>query len=68
MSSHYHHPHDDDTRMVRVEAPHFTAALFIDPDDFVIDAAPILAWTIGKHRKYLTNYFRRKKWKATILP
>lgn len=59
---------DPTARLVRVEAPHFTAALLLAGDDFVIDAAPILHWTVGKHRKYLSQYFRRKKWTVTILP
>lgn len=53
--------------IVRVDAPHFCAG-FILKDGRVTEAAPILAWTVGRDPDYLRGYFKRKGWKATILP
>lgn len=52
--------------LVAVDAPHFYAGIVFE-NDIVIEAAPILKWTIGKHRDYLRKYFKSKKWKATIV-
>ena len=53
--------------LVRVVAPHFVAGLVLT-DDTCTDAAPIMRWAIGKHRAFLSEYFRRKGWKAAIIP
>lgn len=53
--------------LVRVEAPHFVAG-FVMRSDIVREAAPILAWTIGKPRDELRIYFKRKGWKVMIVP
>ncbi|CAH2606253.1 conserved protein of unknown function (plasmid) [Rhodovastum atsumiense] len=59
---------DSGNVLVRVDATHFCAGLIIDRlDQRAIIAAPILAWTIGRHRTELSNYFRRKGWRATIV-
>lgn len=50
---------------VRVEAPHFVAALRIE-DGRCIEAAPILRWAMGQTVDELRHYFRLKKWTATI--
>lgn len=52
--------------LVAVDAPHFYAGIVLT-DDIVIRAAPILRWTIGKRRDWLSAYFRQKGWRATIV-
>lgn len=47
----------------QVTAPHFCAGL-VTQNDWVVDAAPILWWTIGLHRGDLREYFQRKHWRA----
>ena len=54
-------------RLVRVTAPHFCAGLIVEGGRCVT-AAPILKWAIGKDADYLSRYFRRKGWRATIAP
>lgn len=56
-----------DETLVRVEAPHFCAALIIR-DDRCVHAAPILAWAVGLDSDALRQYFARKQWRATIVP
>lgn len=46
--------------------PHFCAAMVLE-DETVIDAAPILKWSIGKRREWLRDYFRQKGWKAVVV-
>lgn len=55
------------TYLVRVVAPHFVAGLIIGEDDICTDAAPILSWAVGKPRAVLSDYFHRKKWRASIV-
>jgi len=52
--------------LVRIVAPHFVAGLILR-DGKVIRAAPILKWTVGKQQKWLSQYFKSKGWKATII-
>jgi len=52
--------------LVQVTAPHFVAGIVL-VDEVVVEAAPILRWTIGKDRAFLSAYFRRKGWKAKII-
>jgi hypothetical protein len=52
--------------LVRVVAPHFVAGLVMDRA-VCVEAAPILAWAIGKSADDLSQYFRRKGWRASIL-
>lgn len=56
----------EDEMLVAVDAPHFYAGVVLR-DDVVIEAAPILKWTIGKSRPWLRNYFKRKKWRAIVV-
>lgn len=51
-------------RLVRVEAPHFVAAL-VTVDGKCTEAAPILGWAVGKSEEWLRAYFKSKGWKAT---
>lgn len=50
-------------RLIRVEAPHFTAALVM-VDGRCAEAAPILKWALGKGEDWLRAYFAQKGWKA----
>lgn len=52
--------------LVAVSAPHFYAGIVLK-DGVVIEAAPILKWTVGKRREWLGGYFIRKGWTATIV-
>lgn len=52
--------------LVRIEAPHFVAGILIK-DDKCVYAAPILAWTVGKTREFLSQQFRARGWRASIL-
>lgn len=52
--------------LVSVDAPHFCAALILE-NDIVIDAAPILKWTIGKNRDWLREYFAQHHWTAEVV-
>lgn len=52
--------------LVQVTAPHFCAGIILR-DGIVIDAAPILGWTMGKDRAYLSRYFASKGWKAVFV-
>lgn len=54
--------------LVRVVAPHFVAGLEIGHGSTCDRAAPILSWAVGKPRDFLSAYFRRKGWRATIVP
>lgn len=47
--------------IISVDAPHFNAALIVERD-YVIDAAPILRWAIGKPWDEVKAYFARKRW------
>jgi hypothetical protein len=52
--------------LVQIRAPHFTAAVILTAD-VVTEAAPILAWIIGKRRQDLSAHFRRKGWTAIVV-
>ena len=55
---------------VRVEAPHFVAALKIEHER-CISAAPILSWAVGTSADELRSWFKLKGWTATrsrVLP
>lgn len=53
--------------LVRIVAPHFVAGLIME-QDVCVQAAPILAWAIGKGTVELRQYFRRKGWRASVIP
>ena len=57
--------------LVRVEAPHFCASLSIGTlkgKRVCVSAAPILRWCVYKSEDALRDTFRKKGWKATIVP
>lgn len=49
--------------LVRVVAPHFTAGLVFEGKR-VVEAAPILRWTMRHDADWLAAYFKRKGWEA----
>lgn len=59
-------------RLVRVEAPHYTAGLCIEQDAegrwYVTDAANILGWTIGKRFGEVLDYFVRCRYTVRAAP
>lgn len=50
----------------RVEAPHFVAGVVVAQDGVIVDAAPILQWTVNKPIAWFKSYCYGKKW--SILP
>jgi hypothetical protein len=61
--------------LVRVVAPHFVAGLIIET---IVDtdgvergvctrAAPILSWCVWRDADYLSRYFTRKGWRASVV-
>ena len=50
-------------RLIRVEAPHFVAALVI-VNGRCTKAAPILKWALGKGEGWLMAYFDDKGWEV----
>lgn len=52
--------------LVAVDAPHFYAGITLT-NGVVTSAAPILKWTIGKRREWLSEYFRKKGWKTIVV-
>lgn len=52
--------------LVRIEAPHFCAGLVLR-DGVCVEAAPILVWAIRYDGDWLSAYFRKRGWKATIV-
>jgi hypothetical protein len=53
--------------LVRVRAPHFTAALVLNERERCTEAAPILHWAIGLTRDELRAEFSRRKWRAAVV-
>jgi hypothetical protein len=52
------------TLLVQVTAPHFCAGIVVCRDK-VVEAAPILSWTLGKPYSWLKRQvFPRKGWKV----
>jgi hypothetical protein len=46
--------------IAQITSPTYCAALVIE-NDHVVEAAPIIKWTIGKHRGWIVSYFRQQK-------
>lgn len=51
--------------LIRIAAPYFVAGLVLSTTGHVIEAAPILKWTMGKHYGELRAYFAAKRWTAS---
>lgn len=53
---------------IRVEAQHYVACFGVDLETGkVIDAAPILHWTIGKTKREVMDYFKRKGFRTQTM-
>lgn len=52
--------------LVRVTKGNVVAGIELQ-HDIVVRAAPILRWTIGRHRDDVRAAFERKGWKASII-
>lgn len=52
--------------LMRVVAPHFVAGLVLDDSGKCIEAAPILAASIGKSEAQLRSYFERRGWQVEV--
>lgn len=59
-------PHPPSERLWQVTTHVFCAGI-VTHDDVVIDAAPILRWSIGKTRDELRAYFSRKGWRVAFV-
>ncbi len=46
--------------LIRITAPHYVAGIIVSKNDIIINAAPILKWTIGKRWGKVAAYFDRK--------
>lgn len=46
--------------LFQITAPYYCAGLIVR-GRFVVDAAPILRWCVGKSRPEVMNYFARKR-------
>lgn len=53
--------------LIRITAPHYCAGL-VARDGRVIEAAPILRWTVGKKAEAVIEYAVRKKYHVKVLP
>lgn len=51
----------------RIDAPHFCAGLIVGEDGRVVEAAPILRWTIGKSLFSVASYCDGRGWKRNKL-
>lgn len=52
--------------LAQITAPHFCAGIILR-DDYVVDAAPILRWMVGKSRDYVRSYCARKNWTVVVV-
>jgi hypothetical protein len=53
-------------QLVRVEGPDFTAALVMR-DGVCVEAAPVIAWTVGKKASALWFRFGRRGWRTQVI-
>jgi len=52
--------------VIRIEAPHFVAAVVLGPLGRVVRAAPIVAYMIGWLEPQVTAYCRHKGWEWSV--
>lgn len=50
------------TTLWQIQAPHMTAG-FIAENNLIVEAAPIIRWTVGKTVLGVKEYALRKRWK-----
>lgn len=55
-------------KLISVTAPHFSAAVIVNESGIVIEAAPILGWTLGKTEGEVLNYWSRKGYSTYSMP
>ncbi len=51
-----------DGELYQITAPHFCACIIV-LNNKIIDAAPILVWSIGKYFTWFETYCYKKRWK-----
>lgn len=49
--------------LVQITAPHFCAGLVVERDK-VVEAAPILGWTMGQPYSYIKRICVRRGWRV----
>jgi hypothetical protein len=49
-------------KTIRITSSYFCAGIIVK-DDIIVQAAPILSWSINKRLSNLKSYFNRKGWK-----
>lgn len=49
--------------MLTIDSGYYYAGLIFE-DNLCVQAAPILKWAIGKDKRFLINYFLKKKFKV----
>jgi len=47
-------------RWVYVSTTYFTAGLSVDDNGYIVNAAPIISWTVGKHKSKVFDYFQKR--------
>lgn len=47
--------------LVQVDAGYYCAGLIVNDTQRVVDAAPVLRWTLGKNWTWLKAYFEKKR-------
>ncbi len=52
--------------LLRISAPHFVAGVILW-DGVVVNAAPILRWSVGKTEGHLRDYCHRKHWQIETI-
>lgn len=51
----------------QIHAPHFCAGIIVSGDT-VLQAAPILHWTVGRSFERTRSYFEQKGWRIVPVP
>jgi len=49
------------SKLVRIIAPHFVCGILVSKD-IVVDAAPIMAWSINKNAPWVRQWCARKRY------
>jgi hypothetical protein len=50
----------------QVTSPYFCAGIVVANGVFIKEAAPILAWSIGKHINWFKDYCEKKRWQMEL--
>lgn len=54
-------------RLLRLVAPHFVAGVLVDERGLVVEAAPIVGYSVGWTGANLRKYAARRGWSAAYL-